>query len=385
MKIYDYVIIGSGIAGSCIANELKDENILILEKNSKNAQGASGAAGAFLNPLLGKNNNFKTLVNECLLYANDFYEKLVPESFFKLGVLRIPKNKEDKKKFEHFKEDNDFDYIEKKDGYFFDVASHVLASEVCDALIKNIEIKYSYDVKHINFEDELWNINDEIFCKNLIITTGKDCDLFDEKYINIRPVWGEKIDISSTTCISYNIHKACSISSSFKVLEEGRYKISIGATHHRFATYEEEIKYLKELDTFNKTYTHNDTKCLQSSDSLDLLEKANDILPLKDVRILDIKRGARACSFDYLPLVGSVINSKETLDSYPYLKKGTKVPSSKFTRYKKLFILNGLGGRGFVMAPFLSKILVEHIKNNTNLPSDITIDRLFMRWVRKEK
>ncbi|PHR74241.1 MAG: D-amino-acid oxidase [Arcobacter sp.] len=385
MKIYDYVIIGSGIAGSCIANELKDESLLILEKNPKNAQGASGAAGAFLNPLLGKNNNFKTLVNECLLYANTFYEKLIPESFFKVGVLRIPKNEEERKKFEAFKEENDFDYIPKKDGYFFDVASHVLAVEVCNALIKNIEIKCDYDVKHINFKNELWHINDEIFCKNLILTTGKDCNLFDEKYINIRPVWGEKIDISSTTCIPYNTHKACSVSSSFKVLEEGSYKISIGATHHRFTTYEEEIKYLEELDSFNKTYTHNDTKCLQSSDSVGLLEKANDILPLKDVRILDIKRGARACSFDYLPLIGPVIDSKKTLHSYPYLKKGTKVPSSKFSRYEKLFILNGLGGRGFVMAPYLSKILVDHIKNNTELPNDITLDRLFMRWVRKEK
>ena len=385
MKTYDYVIIGSGIAGSCIANELKDENLLILEKNSKNAQGASGAAGAFLNPLLGKNNNFKTLVNASLLYANDFYEKLVPESFFKVGVLRIPKNEEERKKFEAFKEDNDFDYIPKKDGYFFDVASHVLASEVCNTLIKNIEIKYDYDVKHIKYKNELWHINEEIFCKNLIITTGKDINLLGEKYINIRPVWGEKIDISSTTCISYNSHKDCSLSSSFETLDKSRYKISIGATHHRFGSYEEEIKYLNELDSLNKTYTNDDTECLVSSDSLKLLEKANDILALKDVRLLDVKRGARACSFDYLPLIGPLIDSKETLEFYPYLKKGSKVPASKFKRYKKLFILNGLGGRGFVLAPYLSKILVNHIKNNIELPNDITLDRLFMRWVRKEK
>jgi len=385
MRIYDYVIIGSGIAGSCIAHELKDEDVLILERNATLASGGSGAAGAFLNPLLGKNNNFKTLVNKCLLYANAFYKKTIPSSFFNVGVLRIPKNEEDRAKFEGFKNDNDFEYEEKNDGYFFNIGAHVIAKEACETLSKNAKIKCSYDVKHIKYINRLWNINNEILCRNLIITSGKETELFEEDYINIRAVWGEKIDISSTTCISYNAHKDCSLSSSYEKLNAGRYKLSIGATHHRFDDKKLENEYQKELDTLNKSYTSNETKCLSTEDSTSLIKKANEITKLKDVKILNIRRGARACSFDYLPLLGKVIDSKKTLEAYPYLKKGTKVPRNKFHQHERLFILNGLGGRGFVMAPLLSKMLVAHIKNETELPSDITLDRLFERWVRKIK
>ena len=49
-KEFDYIIIGAGIAGCCIAHFLSkySKSILLIDKNEKVAFGASGAAGAFL-------------------------------------------------------------------------------------------------------------------------------------------------------------------------------------------------------------------------------------------------------------------------------------------------------------------------------------------------
>ena len=78
--IYDYVIVGAGIAGcstSYFLNE-KDKNlkILLIDRNSDVAVGASGTAGAFLSPLLGKPNKLKTLVNRALKFSTSLYKDI---------------------------------------------------------------------------------------------------------------------------------------------------------------------------------------------------------------------------------------------------------------------------------------------------------------------
>ena len=50
---FDYVIVGSGIAGCSLAHFLSkySKSVLLIDKNEDVAFGASGAAEAFLSPL----------------------------------------------------------------------------------------------------------------------------------------------------------------------------------------------------------------------------------------------------------------------------------------------------------------------------------------------
>ena len=60
--------------------------------------------------------------------------------------------------------------------------------------------------------------------------------------------------------------------------------------------------------------------------------------------------------------------SKKTLEEFPYLVNGTHVETKRFTRFKNAYLLTGVGGRGFVLAPYLAKELVNYIiKNDTKL------------------
>lgn len=384
MKQYDYVIVGAGIAGCSVAHFLKDEKVLLIDRNENVAYGASGAAGAFLSPLLGKPNKFKDLVSNALTYSVDFYKEFAKEFIINKGVIRIPKNNEDKKRFEEYKKYIDTDFEEIKEGIFFKIGSQVFPDEICKLLSKVCEKLFNYEVKHIKYEKENWIINDEILAKNLILTTGADTKLIDEKYFNIRAVWGQKIDITTTTCIDVNYHKECSLSSTVDLEDKNRYKASIGATHHRFDCDRDICNYCVESANINKKYSNGYTNEITQRDTDKLLSLANNIKPLEAVKVIDIKIGARASSADYFPMVGSLIDSDKTISMFPHLKKGTHVKDDRFSYYKNLFVLNGVGGRGFVLSPYLAKNLVEYIKNNKTLDECIVVNRLFKRWVRKQ-
>jgi len=359
MNNYDYIIIGGGICGCSVAHELfpYTNNILLIDKNSDVAHGASGAAGAFLSPLLGKPNSFKDLVTRSLKYSIDFYKKNFPSYIFNCGTTRIPKNKEDKKKFQSYTPFIDFDFTKDKDGYFFPVGSVIDSYGVCKSMVKNIQKQLNYEVTSLEYKDGIWIINNQLKTKNIILTTGYETKLLDEFYIKIRAVWGRRIDIATSTEILHNYHKACSISKSFDGI------VSIGATHHR----EKE-----GVEDREQNYQ-------------ELLQKASEIIKLEDIKIVKDYCGARASSVDYFPMVGKVINSQKTIKEFPYLKNGTNVESKRFTRYKNLYMLNGVGGRGFVLSPYLSKQLVDFIINNKSLEDILCVDRLFKREARRVK
>lgn len=362
MKEYKYVVVGGGICGASVAYELSKtkKSVLLVDKHEDVAKGASGAAGAFLSPLLGKPNKLKELVTKSLIYSTNFYKENFPKYISNCGTVRIPKDREDEKKFESYIPYMDFEYTKKENGYFFPIGSVVKTYEVCKSMIQKVDTVFNYEVKTIEEKDEKWLINGEILATHLILTTGHENSFFNEFYCKIRAVWGRRINIETTTNIYQNYHKACSVSVS-KESENGKFEVAIGATHHR-----------DEKGVLDIEKNH-----------LDLLSKAQDIVKLEDIKIIKDFAGARACSVDYLPIVGSVINSEQTLKEFPHMKHGTYVPAKRLTRYTNLYMLNGMGGRGFVLAPYLAKLLIENIINKKELDTHLTIDRLFIRESKK--
>ncbi|MGB5867233.1 MAG: FAD-dependent oxidoreductase [Arcobacteraceae bacterium] len=368
MTSYDYIIVGAGISGCCTAYEIAkySDNILIADKLTNSALGASGAAGAFLSPLLGKPNQFKDLVTKSLIYSTNFYKQNFPDLINCCGTTRIPQDSDDEEKFQSYIPFMDFEYEKDNDGYFFKIGSVVDSFAMCQAMLdsckKQVKTQFNFEITKLSYEDENWIVNDSIRAKNIIITTGSQIDLFDEFYLKMRAVWGMRIDISTSSSFEHNYHKACSVSISKKIDDKLNF-VSVGATHHREESGVEDIQ----------------------SNVDNLLTKANDIAKLEDVTVLNHYKGARACSVDYFPMVGEIIDSNKTLEEFPYMVNGTNVENSRFTRYNNAYMLTGVGGRGFVLAPYLAKQLVENIVNKQIIESSITVDRLFKREVKRIK
>jgi len=381
---YDFIIIGGGVAGCSVAHQLykKFKNILIIDRNSSIAAGASGAAGAFLSPLLGKPNKFKDLITKALIYSVDFYKQNKKELIINKGVIRLSKNKQDEDKFKSYIPHFDFKYQLKENGFFFDIGSKIDSIQMCQFLSKDVEKKFNLEVEKIEFKNDTWILNNNLQTKNLILTTGADTTLIKEDYFKIRPVWGQRIDIETSTKVKHNYHKECSISSSIK-LPNNKYLVSIGATHNRYNCDHKICSYCLKIPNISNKPRFTCDNNISKNDTEKLLKLSKNILDLKDINILNIKIGARASSNDYFPMIGKLINSEKTLLKFPYIKKGSKVPSKDYIKYENLYILNGIGGRGFVLSPYLAKQLVDNIVLNKEIDSDITTDRLFQRWARR--
>ena len=379
---FDYVIIGAGIAGCSLSHFLSkySKSVLLIDKNEDVAFGASGAAGAFLSPLLGKPNKFKDLITKSLNFSIAFYRENFPQEITNCGTCRIPKNTEDEEKFQSYIPYMDFDYEKYEDGYLFKIGSVVKSYEICKKLSSNTEKLFNYEVNKIEKIDDIWVLNSEIKAKNLFLTTGADISLIKEKYIDIRAVWGQKIDISTTTSVNINYHKECSLSVSS---EKGI--VSIGATHNRFDDDKIESSYNLKLKNINKLKHNEYTNKIIQNDISILLKKANDIKTLNDVKVLDVKIGARASSVDYFPMVGKLVDSEKSFEKYPHLKNGFQIKNENLEMINNLYILTGVGGRGFVLSPYLAYVLVENIFNNKELEEEITNYRLFKRWAKKQK
>jgi tRNA 5-methylaminomethyl-2-thiouridine biosynthesis bifunctional protein len=88
----------------------------------------------------------------------------------------------------------------------------------------------------------------------------------------------------------------------------------------------------------------------------------------------------RSGSKDYFPLVGKVIDVPFMLEKYPAVTRGAK-PEMKYV--DNLFVCNGLGGRGFVFAPLMAKMLAECIVEGEGVDIRVDPDRLFLKWARK--
>lgn len=376
--MYDYLIIGAGAAGCAIAHFLKKagKSVAIIDRDGV-AFGASGAAGAFLSPLAGKKNLYNSFVNDSLSFSLDFYKELSSESFIKKGVLRVTDENFSKDRLneienEHYSSEKlqalsiDFKEI---DGFFYKDAGHINPAEISKKMIEGCDF-YKKEILELKYENTIYNA-DGIKAKNIILTQGVSSSLVDAPYIELSPIFGLRIDAKTSTKIPFNIHKSISISTNKR-----DNTIAIGATQQRHDSKE----MLCNTSCDKCSFYVDDEKAQVEY----LLEKASELIELRDLEVIKIYKGARASIKSYFPVVGELIDYDATLEKYPSIKNGTKIPKESLLYHPNIFIINALGSRGFVFAPYLAKILSQYLLEKTEIPEEISTQKLFFKYARKK-
>jgi len=361
--MYDLAVIGAGINGSSIAYEFvqADKNVLLLDESGIGA-GGSGAAGAFISPKFSKSGELKALIHDAFVYSTDFYKNNFSKQYTPTRLIHLAKDDKDAKVLKEYKEKTDLKLYDEQgiDNQYVCIDSGIVdAKKMCEAMCEGAKfVKEKVDT--LVYEDSYWVINDTYSAKEVVLATGAYRSVMDEPYIKLRGVWGHRIDIKTSTFNKNSIHQFVSISPS----KEG--VLAIGATHN--------VHYHPQ--TSKQMYN------LQEGRE-ELLEKARRTLDLKDVEVIRDYVGLRSGSLDYLPLLGKIVNSKESLIDGDKNIRVKKPNYDNFTYYPNLYMINGNGGYGFVLAPYLAKKLFNSIEKGKKIEQNLSPARFFARWVKR--
>jgi hypothetical protein len=345
MREVDYIIIGCGLASIAFCEQLRDNNksFVVFDDNS---QKSSIVAAGLYNPVILKRFSEVWKSKEQLEIALPVYAKIEKQLNIKIDYkLRILRrftsigeenkwfNASDKPSLEHYLSiklvKNANTSIDAPFGFGEVLQAGRLDTEM---LITNYKqflkqndnfIERSFDYDHIHFEGELIQYED-IQSKQIIFAEG--FGVKKNPYFKNSPLTGSKGEILTIKAPDLKIEYA--IKSSVFVIPLGSDLYNVGST-----------------------YDNEDKSNVPT-------EKAKEQLLLKvktfikcDFEVINHIAGVRPTVKDRRPLVGRHLD------------------------YQNLYILNGLGTRGVMIAPYVAQQLYNFIENGGELDKEIDVNR----------
>ena len=346
MREVDYIIVGLGIAGICFCEELdKHGKSFIAIDNGQ--EGATAKSGGVLNPTVLKRFNAAWNVSQFYPVAVSFYkklsEKLNQELFRETPILRIFKSVEeqnnwsvasDKRELQQFLSStfvqNENPSIQAEFGF-----GEVLGTARIDTFTlldgyknylkaenKLLIEEFQYEKLQIVPNGVIYNnmaAQKIIFCEGSAVIHNPFFPV-----TGIIPNKGEYLTIKAPTL---NLKKF--LKGSLYIIPLGDSLYKVGGTFGR--------------DDVSPNPT------IEARE--EILSKLKTMISCP-FEVVDQSVGIRPTTIDRKPLVGS------------------------FAENPRLAFINGLGSRGFTMAPLLSEILYKNVTNGDTIPPEMDINRI---------
>lgn len=345
MKI---LIVGGGLSGFCIAHHLEKEGIdfKIIDKGENFS---SRIAAGMINPMV-----FRKMVktwrgDQLIPYLKAFYSeietKIGKKFFFPRAIRRVFSTPEEAELWKDRLEDKSFDeyifpsketpvsdvhIIEKYGSGWVKAPGYIDSAIFMDAHLAYFSQKNKLKITSFDFNKlDLSNLNYDgekfdriVFAEGYM---GKENPYF--SYLPLKQTKGEVLTIKSNEFRKDEIlNRKCFV----LPLESGNYKL--GATF-----------------TWNTTSTEATEEAKTT-----LLEQFKGLSNAK-IEIIDQEAGIRPTVADRRPLIGE----------HPI--------------HKNLFIFNGMGTKGYMLAPFWARHFVKHLMEETPLDSEVNIQRFYKK------
>lgn len=346
MREVDYILVGLGIAGICFSEQLQQHNSSFIAIDNGH-KGATAMSGGVFNPTVLKRFNAAWNTAEFYPVAVPFYqqlsEKLKQDIYIEMSILRVFKSVEEQNNWSVASDKRDLQqflspkFVQNENPSITE--SFGFGEVIGTARIDTTKLlnKYrNYLDRHeillseeFNFE-ELQIEENRIVYKNI---TAKKIIFCDGPNVLHNPFFPTKAIIPNKG--EYLIIKAPDLN--LQLLMKGSmYIIPLGDSLYKVGA----------------TFGAND-------DSKDPSIKAKE-------EIISKLKAMISCPFE---VVGHTVGIRPTTrDRKPLL--------GSFLNNPRIVFFNGLGSRGFTMAPLLSQIIYKNVSKGAPIPSDMDIKRI---------
>lgn len=341
-----FLIIGAGIAGTCTAVHLikSGANVTIIDDNTNVS---SHVAAGIINPIVFRRMTKSWRVDDFLPFLKSFYkeieEKTLSSFLLRISIRRIFASKQEQLLWLEKEDRSDFSpYLEKitREDQFYSGAKNPFGSgRIKEAFCIDIPVFFESINKwikengtilfeHFDYKKLKGNTYKKTLYDGIIFCVGhknKDCGYFE--VLPIEQTKGQLLTIKSESLPeNVSLNRKCFI------LPKGKKIFRIGSTYE-----------------WNNPTT-NITKQGEKS-ILDSLSYITD----ECVSVLHQEAGIRPTTKDRRPMVGT------------------------HRRIKTYHILNGLGAKGYMLAPLISKEFVDYLMKGVELDPKINISRYYRK------
>lgn len=344
---YDYIIVGQGLAGSCLALELSKIGNRIIVFDDPQGNNSSKVAGGLINPITGRKMVLTWKAHELFPFLEKFYkdaeQTLAGKFYFQTPIYRpfvsIEEQNEwqgksvdisfkpfieavkTKKETEEIVNDPFGGLLLKKSGY---LDTKVFLNKVSKWLESSESlINEKFDIDYLNFIQN-GVVYKDIEAKKVIFCDGVEGGKNPYfQNIKFRPVKGEVLKIKMDEVLD-------------KVYNRGLFVMPRNGSN-----------------TVGSNYNHKDLSWEPTVSGKQEIENKLKLLLLKPFRTIGHIAGVRPSIVDRRPVLG---NSQDK---------------------DQLVIFNGLGTKGVSLAPFFANHLVNWLCNGHPLDEEINVSRFY--------
>jgi len=335
------------------------------------AGGGSGAAGAFIAPKFVKSGPVKELSEAAFHFSLAWYEQHFGAWTSSSRLLHIANNALSNARVAYFKTHTSLPFSAPDPQLLTQLQPQAQAFEslllassavvdvkgACSVMAAEAQM-FKIHVKSLRHERGLWHLG-ALQARHVVLSTGAHEHLLDIPYFTPRAVFGHRINIHTTTHNPLNMHQFVSISKS-----DSKGIIAIGATH--------DVHYNPLRSEVSYDYAKG---------RMELLEKASRTIALEDVEVMEDFTGVRAASIDHLPLLGPVVDFLKTVETLPKISQGKEYNINQYKYYPNLYMMNGVGGYGFVLAPYLAVMLRNYLVHGSAIDPLVLPSRFVRRYM----
>ena len=344
MKKVDTIIVGMGIAGICYAETLHQNKKSFYIIDNKRT-GSSKIAAGILNPTILKRYNMSWNGEEFHKNAIIFFKKIENkyknQIIFKHDILKV---------FSSFSDQNNWAVASTKP-----VLKEFLDSKIHTKKIKGVLTEFGYGLvkkcgristlnlisefknnlkdNYLNLDfdfSKLYSDDKKIVYGNIVAENIVFCEgygIIRNPFFKNLPIKGSKGEFLIVKIPNLNLNQIIKRSSIF-IMPLGNEIYWVGATYD------------------NSDKKNRPTQLKKQW----LIEKLESII-MESYKIIEHKASIRPSTIDRRPIIGSHPN------------------------YKNIYLLNGMGSRGILLAPTLSCWLYNHINKNSPIPKEADIKR----------